>query len=150
MSKKRWKMIRVPIETYEKISALKEKRGKPIWYIIQEAMSFFEAFQRKPDVRTSVDTLDKVAWYLTKLALAYGAFIREPNGETLSQLSARVNELKTRLGVDAELLVRMGEHYMKIRSEEERKKFRITYNMVYKQVVKDVILTTLFEAVSKK
>jgi len=141
----RWSTIKVPSELRDRTKALAEKLNKPQWQVILEAISFYEEFLRKPKVRQSVSNLEKVAWYITKLATSFGAFKENPNSENFSYLQKRVQELKERLGIDAELLIRLAEYYMKTKDEDMKKKLRIDMNAAFKQIVKDVILSQLFE-----
>lgn len=146
----RWTTIKVPQELRDKVKSIAEKLGKPQWQVILEAISFYDEFLRKPKVRQSVSNLEKAAWYITKLATSFGAFKENPSKENFEYLRERVQELKDRLGVDAEMLLRLAEYYMDVKDGEKRKKLRIDMNAVFKQIVKDIILSQLFDLISKE
>jgi len=146
----KWSTIRVPMEVRERIKELGDKTGKVTWEVILEAVTFYESFIKRPSVRQSMPNIDKLSWYITKVATSFGAFKENPSEENFQYLVKRVEELKDRLGVDAELLLRMAEYYRSAKDEELKKKIRIDLNAAFKQVVKDLIVSTVFELVSKE
>ena len=146
----KWSTIRIPMEVRERIKELGGKTGKVTWEVILEAVTLYESFIKRPSVRQSMPNIDKLSWYITKVATSFGAFKENPSEENFQYLVKRVEELKDRLGVDAELLLRMAEYYRSAKDEELKKKIRIDLNAAFKQVVKDLIVSTVFELVSKE
>jgi len=146
----RWTTIKVPVELREMVKHLSEKMGKPQWQILTEAITFYEGFIRSPRVRTSTSNLDKLAWYITKLATSFGAFKENPSDENFEYLKKRVEELRERIGVEADLLLRVAEYYRSTTDESLRKKLRIDMNSIFKQIVKELIVQMMFELVSKE
>ena len=146
----KWSTIRIPMEVRERIKELGSKTGKVTWEVILEAVTLYESFIKRPSVRQSMPNIDKLSWYITKVATSFGAFKENPSEENFQYLVKRVEELKDRLGVDAELLLRMAEYYRSAKDEELKKKIRIDLNAAFKQVVKDLIVSTVFELVSKE
>ena len=148
--KKEWSTIRVPKEVKSRIDHLRSKTGMVTWEVINNAISFYEEFLRKPSIRTSTTNLDKLAWYVTKIALAYGAFRENPSDEKYEMLVKRVEELKQRYGIEADILVRMADYYRKAKDPELQKKIAIDFSMAFKQVVKEMIIHFMFELVTKE
>lgn len=147
---RKWKTIRVPEEVHERITYLKEKTGKVTWEVILEAISFYEGFLKRPSVRTSTSNLDKLSWYITKLATSFGAFKENPTEENYQYLMKRVQELKDRFGIEADILIRMADYYRSTKDPELQKKVRIDLNSAFKQVVKELIIQLMFELVTKE
>ena len=148
--KRKWSTIRVPMEVRERITRIAKWKKKVTWQVILEAVSFYETFQQEPEVRQSMSDIEKLSWYITKFATSFGAFKENPTNGNYLYLKERVAELKERLGVDAELILRLAEYYMKAKDEKLKKKMKIDLNAAFKQVVKDMIATSLFELVSKE
>ncbi|RLG76833.1 MAG: hypothetical protein DRO14_03235 [Thermoprotei archaeon] len=148
--KKEWSTIRIPKEVKNRIDDLRVRTGMVTWEIINNAVSFYEEFLRKPSVRTSTTNLDKLAWYITKLALAYGAFRENPCEEKYEMLVKRVEELKQRFGIEADILVRMADYYKSAKDPELQKKIAIDFSMAFKQVVKEIVIHFMFELVTKE
>jgi len=146
----KWTTIKVPIQVKERIDYLRSKTGKVTWEVILESISFYEEFIRRPRVRTSTTNLDKLAWYITKLATSFGAFKENPSKENFEYLVKRVEELKKRFGIEAEILLRMSEYYMRTKDEDLKKKIRIDLNTAFKQVIKELIIQLLFELATRE
>ena len=148
--KKEWSTIRVPKEVKQRIDYLREKSGKVTWEVINEAISFYEGFLKRPSVRTSTSNLDKLSWYITKIATSFGAFKENPTEENYRYLEKRVQELKDRFGIEADILIRLADYYKRTKDDELRKKIRIDLNSAFKQVVKELIIQLMFELVTKE
>lgn len=140
----RWTTIRIPVELRDQLKALSQKTGKVYWEIIVETLSFYETQLRKPRIKESLGNIEKSAWYITKLATSFGAFKENPNDENFTYLQKRVKELKDKLDIDASLLLRIAEYYRRTKDEELRRKIRIDLNMAFKQVVKDIMIKSLY------
>jgi len=148
--RREWTTIRVPRELKDRIDFLRRKLGKVTWEVILDSITLYESFIKRPSVRQTLPTIDKVSWYITKLATSFGAFKEVPNEENYQYVVKRVEEIKSRLGVDADLLLRVCEYYKSIKDEDLRRKVRVDLNTAFKQTVKDIITTTLFELMSKE
>ena len=146
----KWTTIKVPIQVKEKLDYLRSKTQKVTWEVILESLTFYEEFLRRPQVRTSTSNLDKLSWYITKLATSFGAFKENPSDVNFQYLAKRVDELKKRFNIDAEILLKMAEYYKRTKDEELRNKIKVDMNMAFKQVIKELIIQLLFELVSKE
>jgi hypothetical protein len=148
----RYATIHVPPELRSRIKALAEREGVAQWEVISRALSFYETQLRNPRVKQELSNLEKVSWYITKLATSFGAFKENPSPENMAQLRERIEELQQRLGVDASLLLKFAEYYHLAKDEEVKRKLRQDMNAAFKTVIKDMLLTTIFEleAVAKR
>ena len=140
----KWTTMRIPVELRDRIKALSQKTGKVTWEVVLEGVSFLETQLRKPRIKESLGNIEKSAWYITKLATSFGAFKENPNDENFTYLQKRVKELKDKLDIDALLLLRIAEYYRRTKDEELRRKIRIDLNMAFKQVVKDIMIKSLY------
>ena len=145
IKRKRWTTIRVPEEVANLIRRIRDKEGKVNWEVIHDAISFYEWITRTPTRKAKLSDVEKVSWYITKLAVGYGFFVSNPNEETYGKLKERVEELNNRLGVDAGILLRLADYYMRAKDDELRKKIRIDFNLALKMVIKEILVTRLFE-----
>lgn len=149
-TRSKWTTIKIPVQVKEKIDYLRSKTNKVTWEVILESITFYEEFLRKPRVRTSTSNLDKLSWYITKLATSFGAFKENPTKENFEYLQKRIEELKKRFGIEADLLSRVASYYMTVKDEDLRKKIRVDLNMAFKQVIKELIIQLMFELVAKE
>jgi len=143
-----WSMVRVPEEVKELIRDIADKDGRAQWKVVFEAVSLYDSFRRRPKTKSKLPLIEKTAWYITKLATSFGAFKENPNEPNFKYLKERVEELRDRLSVDADILLKMAEYYMATNDQALRTKIKIDMNSAFKQIVKDLITTQLFELVS--
>mgnify|MGYP000400851031 CR=1 FL=1 len=148
--KHKWTTIKVPRELKDRIDSLRHRTGRVTWEVINEAVSFYEGFLRNPRVRANVSDLDKLSWYITKLSTSFGAFKENPSDENYQYIVKRVEELKKRYNIEADLLVRIADYYRRVKDEELRKKVRIDLNHAFKQTIKELIIQMLFELTIKE
>lgn len=144
-SRSRWTMIRVPEEVRDLVKDIADKDGRAQWKVVLEAVSLYDSFRRRPKTKSKLPLIEKTAWYITKLATSFGAFKENPNEPNFKYLKERVEELRDRLSVDADILLKMAEYYMATNDQALRTKIKIDMNTAFKQVVKDLITTQLFE-----
>lgn len=146
----RWTTIKVPRELHTLIKRLAEKHKKSIWQIVHDAISFYDALWKSASRRAKLSDVEKVSWYITKLALAYSNYALNPSQDTLLNLKEKLKEVKDRMGVDTSILESFAEYYMRFPDEEMRKRARIDMNQAFKVIIKEMILRTMFEEVSKQ
>jgi len=138
-SKKRWTTISVPTELREMIKNLALRENKSEWQIVMDSVSFYYAQKQKPRIKEEASILDKVSWYITKLATSVGALKENPSEQNLERLKKTAEQVQERLGVDTSLLVRVAEAYMRYRDEDSR----MELNAALKMVILEIILNKL-------
>jgi len=138
-TKRRWTTVRIPTELRDYIRNLAMRENKTEWQIIMDSVSFYYAQKQKPRVKEEASILDKVSWYITKLATSVGAFKENPSEDNLLRLRKTAEQVKERLGVDTSLLVRVAEAYMNYRDEDSR----MELNAALKMVILEIILNKL-------
>jgi len=138
-SARRWTTVRIPTELRDYIRNLAMRENKTEWQIIMDSVSFYYAQKQKPRVKEEASILDKVSWYITKLATSVGAFKENPSEENLLRLKKTAEQVKERLGVDTSLLVRVAEAFMNYRDEDSR----MELNAALKMVILEIILNKL-------
>ena len=81
-----------------KVPERSQGSGKGTYAEVPEAKTGAEV----PEAAGGLDpvALDRVAWYITKLLLAYGAYRENPTAEKYAQLLNVLRQLRDRLGVD--------------------------------------------------
>ena len=139
---KKWGTIAVPQEAKDLIERIKSRSGenKASWKIVVEALSYYDTIRSKPKVAMSMDMIEKVSWYITKLSLAYGSFATNPTEETTAQLISRLQELEMKTHIDTGVLQRLVAQYTRLKEESERKRARIEMNQAFKLVVKELMM----------
>jgi len=141
--KKVWKTIKVPEGVKARIDRLKKKYNKVAWEVVFEAVSIYETILAKPKYKNSLPLLEKVAWYITKLSLAYGSFRENTTLENLENLARRVREVENRLGVNGQEFLRISERYYIVKDPLIREELKPTLNSEFKTLIKDMILKAL-------
>jgi len=141
----RWTTIKVPVELREFLSKLSEKEGKPVWRIVLDSASFYWAQKQKPRVKEDASLLDKVSWYIAKVAMSVGELKASPSQENLERLRKTAAQIQERLGVDTSLLIRAAEAFLKDPNTDNR----MELNAATKMLVLDIILKRLVEESEK-
>ena len=139
---KKWKSIAVPQEVIDLLNRIKSRSGQDTanWKILVEALSFYEEFREKPKMVNEFSMIEKVSWYITKLSLAYGTFAVNPSEDTAPQLIERLQEIEMKMQVDTGALQKLVNQYVKIKDDNERRKFRIQMNQAFKLLIKEMIM----------
>jgi hypothetical protein len=142
--KGRGSTIWVPAEFKEKVKALAEKQGKAEWKILLDALALYETTLRKPRVKEELPVVDKVVWYVQKLAMSVGELKASPTEENLMKTLKTVSQVKERLGVDTSLLERAVNDYYKLlrgnkREREDEVEARMEVNMALKSVLIEIV-----------
>jgi len=139
---RKWKTIAVPQEVIDLLNRIKSRSGQDTanWKILVEALSFYENFREKPKMVNEFSSIEKVSWYITKLSLAYGTFATNPSEDTAPQLIERLQEIEMKTQGDTSVLQKLVNQYIKIKDENERRKFRVQMNQAFKLLVKELML----------
>jgi len=147
--KRVWKTVRVPAELDNRIAVLAGKMRWAKWRIILESIEMYETFLRKPRKKEELPIVDKVVWYIEKLAMSIGAFKENTTSENLEKTKKTIQQIRERLKVDTSLLERAVEDYFSIinmkRNIDEYEKHltrdeaTIELNMALKSVLIEII-----------
>jgi len=108
-----WSTIKVPVGLRDAINRIVEKEGKPAWRIVQDAIAFYYAQKQKPRIKEDASLIDKISWYIAKVAMSVGKFKASPTQENFERLRKTAQQIQERLGVDTSLLIRNAEAYMR-------------------------------------
>jgi len=141
----KWTTIKVPKDVYSQFKAMREKYGKATWRVLLESISFYDQITRKTALKAELPDIEKISWYITKLATSFGAFKENPSEQNLEYLRRRVKELRERLGVDASALLVLAEKYMKTKDILEARKLRTDLNAAFKMVIKELLTKSFLE-----
>jgi hypothetical protein len=142
--KGRGSTIWVPVEFKEKVKALAEKQGKAEWKILLDALALYETTLRKPKVKEELPVVDKVVWYIQKLAMSVGELKALPTEENLHRTLKTIQQVKERLGIDTSLLERAVSDYYRLlkgnnRSREDEVEARMEVNMALKSTIIEIV-----------
>jgi hypothetical protein len=142
--KGRGSTIWVPTEFKEKVKALAEKQGKAEWKILLDALALYETTLRKPKVKEELPVVDKVVWYIQKLAMSVGELKALPTEENLHRTLKTIQQVKERLGIDTSLLERAVSDYYRLlkgnnRSREDEVEARMEVNMALKSTIIEIV-----------
>ncbi len=136
--------IWVPVEFKERVKQLAQKQGKAEWKILLDALALYETSLRKPRVKEELPIVDKVVWYVQKLAMSIGEFKANPTDENLQKTLKTIQQIKERLGVDTSILERAVNDYHRLlkgnrKEREDEVEARMEVNMALKSVLIEIV-----------
>jgi hypothetical protein len=136
--------IWVPIEFKQRVKALAEKQGKAEWKVLLDALALYETTIRRPKTKEDLPVVDKVIWYVQKLAMSVGELKASPTEENLQKTLKTIQQVKERLGVDTAILERAVNDYYKLlrgnrREREDEVEARMEVNMALKSVLIEIV-----------
>jgi len=138
-SRKRWATVKIPVELRDLINSIAKRENKAAWQVIMDGVAFYYAQTKKPRIKEDASLLDKVSWYITKVATSVGVFKRDPSPENLEYIKKNLEQLKERLGIDGSYLLRACEAYMQYGDDDSR----MEINAALKMLILDIILNKL-------
>jgi len=138
-SVKRWTTIKVPTELRELIKRIAVKENKVEWQVIMNAVSFYYAQAQKPRIKEDASLLDKVSWYITKIATSVGELKANPTQENFERLKRTATQIQERLNVDVSTLIRAAEAFIKYPDPDSR----MELNAALKMLILDIIVSKL-------
>ncbi len=141
----RWTTIKVPVELRDQIKALADYYRTTEWRIVEWGISFVQEQKKRPKIKEELPVIDKVAWYITKLAQTVGAFRTNPTAEKLNQVKRVAQQIQERLGIDTRMLIRVAEDYYKNRNVAYTADLRIELTAELKMVIIDIIWKKLMK-----
>jgi hypothetical protein len=136
--------IWVPVEFKQKVKALAEKLGKAEWKVLLDAVALYETTLRRPKTKEDLPVVDKVIWYIQKLAMSVGELKASPTEENLQKTLKTVQQVRDRLGVDTSILERAVNDYYKLLKgnkgeREDEVEARMEINMALKSVLIEIV-----------
>jgi hypothetical protein len=136
--------IWVPPEFKEKVKQLAQKQGKAEWKVLLDAIALYETTLRKPRTKEELPVVDKVVWYVQKLAMSIGELKASPTEENLQRTMKTIQQIKERLGVDTALLERAVNDYYRLlkgnrKDREDEVEARMEVNMALKSVLIEIV-----------
>jgi len=150
----KWTSIYVPQEFKDRVKALSEKTGKAQWKVLLDALALYETQLRKPRAKGDLPVVDKVIWYVEKLAMSVGALKERPDEEALNRTLKTVQQVKDRLGINTALLEKAVKDYVSIANasagnDEESHaaldEATMELNMALKTVLIDIVFKHLLK-----
>ena len=147
--------IYVPVEFKQKIKELSERTGKAQWRLLLDALTLYESTLRKPRVKEELPVVDKVVWYMQKLAMSIGALKENPSGENLNKTMKTIQQIKERLQVDTGLLERAVIDYVRLAGSApqdpvSRHRFLDEATMEVNMALKSVLLEIVYTHILKE
>jgi replicative DNA helicase len=136
--------IWVPPEFKEKVKQLAQKQGKAEWKVLLDAISLYETSLRKPKTKEELPIVDKVVWYVQKLAMSVGELKASPTEENIQRTMKTIQQIKERLGIDTALLERALTDYVRLlkgnrKEREDEVEARMEVNMALKSVLIEIV-----------
>jgi predicted transcriptional regulator len=104
--------IYVPYELKERIDSLAKRYNKDRWKIVLEALSLYETSIRRARTKEELPIVDKVIWYVEKLAMSIGILKASPTKENLMKTMKTIAQVKERLQVNTTILEKAVEDYV--------------------------------------
>jgi len=108
-----WTTVKVPKELDRKITEFSRRSGKAKWKIVLDAIALYETTFKKPKAKEELPKVDKVLWYIEKLAMSVGALKERPTNDNLQRTLRTAQQVRERLGVDTSLLERAITEYVR-------------------------------------
>jgi hypothetical protein len=136
--------IWVPGEFKERVRLLAQKQGKAEWKVLLDAVALYETSLRKPKTKEELPVVDKVVWYVQKLAMSIGELKANPTEENLQRTMKTIQQIKERLGVDTSILERALTDYVRLlkgnkKEREDEVEARMEVNMALKSVLIEIV-----------
>jgi MoxR-like ATPase len=150
----KWTTIYAPQEFKDRVKALSEKTGKAQWKVLLDALALYETQVRKPRTKGDLPAVDKVIWYVEKLAMSVGALKERPNEEALNRTLKTIQQVRGRLGVNTALLEKAVKDYVSLanasaKNDEESHaaldEATMELNMALKSALVDIIFKHLLK-----
>ena len=126
------KSIQVSPDVKKRVKELAVKNKTTQAKIIEEAIILLEKIANLEDS----SELDRISWYIIKLAMSVGHFKEYPDKLNYNQLKYTAKQIQERLGVDTSKLLVLAEEYMR----KQDKETKIRLNEALKEIVKKMIL----------
>ena len=126
------KTVQVRPETKQKIKRFAIELRTTQTDIIDRALACLEKLANLENDKE----LDRIAWYIIKLAMSVGHFKEYPDKLNYNQLRYSAKQIQERLGVDTSKLLEKAKVFMENPSKENK----IALNEELKNVVKKIIL----------
>jgi len=136
----KWTTIKIPSELRDQINDLATMLDKPAWKLVLDAVSFFDEQIHKPRLKESLPLVDKVSWYIVKLSTSVAEFKINPTEENFNKLMKTVEQVKERLGVDVDMLVRACEVYKKEPSVDNKMEINAALKIVVFELITEKLL----------
>jgi len=130
----KWTTIRIPVELKNKLLELSQKKNAAYWKIIQEAIAWFQSSVVETRDRDVIPEIDKASWYIAKLSYSLAKFKDKPSEENYQWLVKVINQIRERLGVDLQYLVRTAMAYQ----VEQNRENLIEFWMAWKMAIVDI------------
>jgi hypothetical protein len=147
--------IYVPVEFKQKIKELSERTGKAQWRLLLDALTLYESQLRQPKIKEELPVVDKVVWYMQKLAMSIGALKENPSEENLNKTVKTIQQVRDRLGVDTGILERAVTDYVRLsgsapQDPASRHRFLDEAAMEINMALKSVLLEIVYTHVLKE
>jgi len=140
----KWFTIRVPKEVKDLLDQLQnyaDLQGLPYWRIVSRALTYLKNMHQGGRKKSEIPRLDKAAWYSLKLGIAVGALKAQPDQEKLERLKEVAFQLRDRLGIDVDLLIKAAKDYV----DQPTTQRTIELSDVAKMIIGDIIVKFLFQ-----
>jgi hypothetical protein len=147
--------IYVPVEFKRKIKELSERTGKAQWRLLLDALTLYESTLRKPRVKEELPVVDKVVWYMQKLAMSIGSLKENPSEDNLNKTVKTIQQVRDRLGVDTGILERAVTDYVRLAGSApqdpvSRHRFMDEATMEVNMALKSVLLEIVYTHILKE
>jgi hypothetical protein len=129
--------IKVPTELAERIVSLARRKRRRPWEIVLEAIGYYEAQIRNPRKKEKLPDIEKVSWYVSKVAVGVALFLANPTHESLTITKSMVEDVGKRLKVDTGILAQTLEMYFNEENKTPDK--RATVMHALKMVIREMI-----------
>jgi len=129
--------IKVPTELAERINSLAKRKRRSQWEIVLEAIGYYEAQTRNPRKKEKLPDIEKLSWYVSKVAVGVALFLANPTPESLAITKSMVEDIGKRLKVDTGILAQTLEMYFREESKTPDK--RATVMHAVKMVIREMI-----------
>jgi len=151
--------IYVPYELKERIDSLAKRYNKDRWKIVLEALSLYETSIRRARVKEELPVVDKVIWYVEKLAMSIGILKAVPTKENLQKTMKTIQQVRERLEVNTAILERAVEDYvnaMSVQIDDPARKHDVVdevtmeLNMALKSVLIEIVYRWILKEEAKE
>jgi len=140
----KWRSIKVPDYLLEKIDAISKREKRARWQVLFDSLSYYEAQKKKPTIKGELPKLEKVSWYISKLAQAVAWYVVTQDEENYQLTLKTISDIGLRLNIDVKELEGVLETFKNTRKKTSK------HRVLVMKALKDTITSMILKLASEE
>ena len=109
--KEGWTALKMPKSLRDIIKERALREGIAYYKVVWKAMQFYIEAQKKPTIKNDLPLIDKITWYMTKIAMSAGSLRENPTRLNLETFIKTAKQVRDRMKIKVDHLIRAGQDY---------------------------------------